>query len=295
MTDPESDPVAAPGLPASSAMWSSHGRGWHDVQAFRRRHTLSDLHAPAMSSHLVVVHLKPSLEVRGGIDGGLQVRRYARAGLKIVPAGRSSEWHWRAHRPPSDALHLHVSHDLLRGAAAAAGADPDRIELRDHFGALDPEIAVLGSAFRRELATGGAAGPLYAQSLASALAVILLRRYSTAGPSGDRPPADLSHRALRRATDHIESHLHTHISLADLAAAGGVSPHHFARLFKAATGESPHQYVIRRRVERAQQLLSTTDLPLRDVAVHCGFAHQAHLTRHFGRLVGVPPGRFRAS
>jgi methylphosphotriester-DNA--protein-cysteine methyltransferase len=77
---------------------------------------------------------------------------------------------------------------------------------------------------------------------------------------------------------------------------GALNPYHFARQFKAATGLPPHQYVIRRRVERAKELLQAgTDLSLAEVALHAGFSDQSQFCHHFKRLVGVTPGRFRMS
>lgn len=74
-----------------------------------------------------------------------------------------------------------------------------------------------------------------------------------------------------------------------------LSPYHFARQFKAATGLPPHQFVIVRRVERAKQLLGAGDLPLAGVAAQAGFSGQSLLCHHFKRLVGVTPRRFRLS
>src|SRR5262249_29384347 len=79
-----------------------------------------------------------------------------------------------------------------------------------------------------------------------------------------------------------------------LAAVAYLSPYHFARQFKAATGLPPHRYVIARRVERAQQLLQDGgDLSLAEIAARTGFSDQSQLARHFKRLVGVTPGQFR--
>jgi AraC family transcriptional regulator len=73
-----------------------------------------------------------------------------------------------------------------------------------------------------------------------------------------------------------------------------LSPYHFARQFKAATGLPPHQYVILRRVERARQLLQGgTDPSLAEVALRAGFCDRSQFSRHFKRPVGVTPGRFR--
>ena len=78
------------------------------------------------------------------------------------------------------------------------------------------------------------------------------------------------------------------------AAVARLSPYHFARQFKAATGLPPHQYVTARRVERAKQLLQGAGgLSLAEVAARAGFSDQSQFTRHFKRHVGVTPGRFR--
>ncbi|WP_345711050.1 helix-turn-helix transcriptional regulator, partial [Kineococcus glutinatus] len=73
-----------------------------------------------------------------------------------------------------------------------------------------------------------------------------------------------------------------------------VSPFHFARLFRVATGCSPHQHVLRRRVERARELVVGTAVPLAQVAARCGFADQSHLTRALRRELGVTPAALRA-
>ena len=78
-----------------------------------------------------------------------------------------------------------------------------------------------------------------------------------------------------------------------MAAVVHLSPYHFARQFKTATGLGPHQYVIARRIERAQQLLRTDGrLSLAEVAFRSGFAHQSHFCFHFKRIVGITPRRF---
>jgi AraC-like DNA-binding protein len=101
--------------------------------------------------------------------------------------------------------------------------------------------------------------------------------------------------AMRRLQDHIGAHLSESIDLAELSAIAGLSVFHFARQFKLSTGETPHHYLVRRRVQRAQDMLASTDLSLSDVAFATGFSDQSHLTRHFRQLVGVTPGQFRRS
>ena len=95
-------------------------------------------------------------------------------------------------------------------------------------------------------------------------------------------------------TEYVEEHLDGCPTLGQLATVVRLSPYHFARQFKRATGLPPHQYVILRRVERARQLLQAgTGLSLAEVAAHAGFSDQSQFSRHFKRLVGVTSGQFR--
>ena len=99
---------------------------------------------------------------------------------------------------------------------------------------------------------------------------------------------------LRAVVEYLEEHLDACPTLEQLAAVAHLSDYHFARQFKRATGLPPHQYVIMRRVERAQQLLQGDgDLSLAEVAAHAGFSDQSQFSHHFKRLVGVTPGQFR--
>src|SRR5258707_14683241 len=86
------------------------------------------------------------------------------------------------------------------------------------------------------------------------------------------------------------------LTLAGLPPAVPLGPYHFARLFKAATGSPPHQYVIARRVERAQHLLRADgEIGVTDVALRVGFSDQSKFSFTFKRIVGVTPGQFRSS
>ena len=94
--------------------------------------------------------------------------------------------------------------------------------------------------------------------------------------------------------DYIEASLGQTIELEDLAKIAGMSRFYFCRVFKEAIGSTPHQFVIRRRVERAKSLLRKSLLSIAEIAVVCGFANQDHLTRYFKRLMNVTPGVFRS-
>lgn len=97
----------------------------------------------------------------------------------------------------------------------------------------------------------------------------------------------------RRVMRFIDDKLGEKIGVRDFAAITSLGRSYFARAFRATVGEAPHTYLIRRRIERAQQLILLTDKPLAQIALECGLSDQSHLTRHFRRVVGVSPGAWR--
>jgi AraC family transcriptional regulator len=98
---------------------------------------------------------------------------------------------------------------------------------------------------------------------------------------------------IRKVTSHVEAHLDRPIRNEDLAALVRLNPSHFGRAFRNSFGEPPHEYVIRRRVERAQGLMLSTDASLSEIALDCGLADQSHLTRLFRRIAGESPSAWR--
>lgn len=134
-----------------------------------------------------------------------------------------------------------------------------------------------------------AGGELFASSLATALGVHLSREYAY-GSEASKPVARLSDDELARLNQHIIRNLDTPLTLEDLASFVGRSRFHLSRLFKASTGMTPHQYVVRRRVERARELLRAGGA-IAGVAAAVGFASQSHLNAHIRRAFGCTPGQ----
>jgi AraC family transcriptional regulator len=139
---------------------------------------------------------------------------------------------------------------------------------------------------------GSAGGELFASSLATALGVHLSREYAS-GSGPCKPVSRLSDDELARLDRHIARDLDNPLTLDDLASLVGRSRFHFSRLFKASTGETPHQFVVRRRVERARELLRAGGV-IADVAAAVGFASQSHLHAHVRRAFGCTPGQLVA-
>lgn len=191
-------------------------------------------------------------------------------------------------------LHLYVKPSLIHEAAAVAELDPSKIEIINTLGVRDANVERIGLSLLAELENENLGGRLYAETLATQLALQLLRGYSSVmqtpvrEPSGGLPPAK-----LRRVFEYIHENLDGDLSLCELAATVEISPFHFARLFKSATGLTPNCYVTERRIERAENLLAETKLPLVEIANLVGFSSQAHFTTIFRRVTGRTPGAYR--
>ena len=188
---------------------------------------------------------------------------------------------------------LSLEQRFLRFAASDLLSAPGRFELKQEVTVDDPLLHALGLALKNEAEAGYLGGSAYGESLASALAVHLVRHYSTrqAAPREDR--GGLARAQLRRAIDYIHEHMAENFPLSTVARETGLSLYHFARLFKQATGLAPHQYLLQCRIEKARQLLLSTNHTAADIANQLGFCDQSHLTTHFKRTFGVTPKAFR--
>jgi len=278
---------------------SSEGLGWRGIKAERFRYSSREAEQPPFENHLITLALSP-WRVERHRDGRAEKVSHSPGDVGLVPAGGPPA-RWAFHEGEVDQLNLSLEPALVEEVAAEIEADG--AELLETLPTRDPLIEWFALSLKAELEAGGAlGGKLYAESLANALAVHLLREHSSLGGRAKRraqsadcggPTGGLPRSALRRALDYIGDNLASDPSLAAMAAAAGLSPNHFSKLFKRSTGLPPHQYVVRERTEKAKALLAGTDLPVGVVARNCGFSDQAHLTRHFRRLVGTTPARFR--
>ena len=134
---------------------------------------------------------------------------------------------------------------------------------------------------------------LRVESLAVSLAVHWVRQYAATSLVIREYKGGLSPNALRLVIDYINDNLDRNISLLELAGLTNLSLHHFARMFKQSTQLTPHQYMIRQRIERAKKLLIETDTPITEIALHVGCADASHFSHLFRQFVGLSPAAYR--
>jgi len=157
----------------------------------------------------------------------------------------------------------------------------------------DPATQQLLKLLLADFASEYPAGRLYADHLIHALAYRVLLLARDASRSDDtRPASGLPDRILKRVVEKMRV-LDSELSLQSLAQESGYSRVHFIRMFQAATGRSPHNYLLNMRVERARELLSNRELSLVEIALDCGFSSHSHMTRVFRQFLGVTPSEYR--
>lgn len=218
----------------------------------------------------------------------------ARPGMSyLVPVGTQE-----SHLELSDrmeCLHLYLPPALLdQSALADFDVDPAKVQIAYAHGLTDQVLFHICSPLRDLLHRPcQSTDTLFVEGIQIALAAHLLGHYTI---DRWRPPEkspSLDPRRLQRVLDYIEASLKADIRLDDLAAQACLSPFHFSRLFREATGLSPHRYVIDRRIQAARQELARNNLSLVEIALEFGFGSQANFTRVFRKATSLTPGQYR--
>lgn len=273
---------------------SSEALPWQGIDVYRFKNPRRfELSMPAVGAHFVVAHLRNPAQMNARWNGRWSRARTIPGRIMIVPAHQDTLWDWEGE---IDELQIFLQPDVLQRTAEELDHGP--VTLVDGIAIEDPQIWQIAQDLRAELAAPGAGTRLFADTAAQRLALALLRGHSSlrGAALGDAAPeraTALAPYRLRRALEYIEASLEHDLSLADIARAAGLSEFHFARGFKAATGTTPHRYLNDRRLQRAQDLLRTTAMPIAQVAVAAGFGSQSRLTTALREARGMTPKRYR--
>ena len=196
---------------------------------------------------------------------------------------------------------------LLRPGGAISLSHPDPVEVMavafepqalpasaeaPPFDVVDPGVRALAHELRRVLMQEAEPDRAYLEAVGRAMLVRAVYVLAHRDPGATR--ALIAPFKLRRVVEHIEAHLAEPITVAELAGISDLSTAYFARLFRQATGEAPHAFILSRRVARVQEMLGETALDLATVAYRAGFSSHAHMTTAFKRKLGLSPAAYRA-
>lgn len=269
-------------LAGSDMSLSSQGLGWSGltVEAGFNESWLADELVP--SSHYLAwnVGAEP-LTWDAKVGGRFQAVTNAPGELWFCPAGESFTHIVSA---PSHFLLVTIEPEQLQKWTGGRRAALDR-----RYGMASTQLDHLARALAFEAERGNPNGSLFVDALGSALAQGIVSLF------GDAPAqreGALSALRLKRVLDYVDAHLGDNLTIEVLATQAAYSPTHFARAFKAAMEVAPHRYVMRRRLERAQELIRR-QTPLAEVALTLGFNDQSHFTKAFSAAFGTTPARWQ--
>jgi AraC family transcriptional regulator len=271
------------GSMATAQLFAS--RTWSDGAAFHFQRSGSEV-AWVSTRHRVSLQLAPVRNVSIQVDGGRTQDYPALAPLSFTPANIAL----RTVMPAIAAVAIMQSPETYDDLAAEL-TNVGRIDIEPLWSIEDPVLDRLARFVQREI-DGAFGDDLLMPVLSRAIAVQVARHF--VGPEAKLvQTGKLAAGRISRVLDYIDAHLGEELSLYAIADVACLSPFHFTRCFKYTVGSGLHQYVIRRRIQRAKGLIALTGMSLAEIALSVGFDSQAALTTRFTREVGISPGAYR--
>jgi AraC family transcriptional regulator len=285
---PEELPRWVPG----KILLASDTSRFSDVVLRRYEYQPSEVFIPPLRDYGLVLYKRGPTSMDRRVDGPWSRELLVPGNVSLLTRVEPSYWHWTA---DIEVTHLYLSQDVLaRVSADVFDRDIADVRLKDVLKVDDEVLRGSITAMAEEVQTNNLGGQLFVDALATQACIQILRHHafvtfrekSVAGTG-------LSSLQAKIVSRYIEENLDQQLRLADLANVARISVTHFLRQFKRRFGCAPHDYVIQRRLARAQRLLAKTSLSLKEVAASSGFADQSHMTRAFQKFLRTTPGAYR--
>jgi AraC family transcriptional regulator len=278
-----------PAAPNGSVLFSSVPAGWQGITVECHRISALELPEHYIDGHRLAVNIGQPVHYEWKEGNAWRQKLLQPGAFCLQTHGDLNFPRWWG---DFEFLAIALDPTFVKQAFQETGVS-DNIRFQTRRGAADAAIADFTHHFKTELVSGSYCGALYGESLALAFALHLIEQHSDHPQKLRKPAGKLSSRQLKQLIEYVHAHLSEELSLVDLAQQMNLSTFHFARLFKHSLGLSPHQYLLHTRVERAKKLIAIAGKPdLTAIGLQVGFYDQAHFTKAFKRVVGMPPKGF---
>ena len=276
----------------------SRDAGWTSLLVLKFEHpaNLEQLDTPAHDDQTITVSLEGECQIESYSNGFWKTSVYRPGVGGMTPAGKTDRLRFKSKTSTHvTAVEIHVPQFFLTAAAEEFRRLGTRFrdEPLNGLGFRDP--LVYQTAISLEEAMEAGMPNLYAESAAQFLATHLLSQNKRILKRVDetRNPGRISDRRLARVLEFMAAHYAQDLNLAELSKEAGISRFHFILLFKKRIGITPHQHLIKIRMEAAERLLTNTDLSLKEIAVRCGYQNTARLPSGFQKHFGLTPAEYR--
>jgi AraC family transcriptional regulator len=276
---------------------TSRNLGWDRVLAETWQHNAGPLNDVCPKATEVAVMLSGNVKVRRRGNGELQETVGIPGTIWLCPAG-ILEQDLLISGTIKECMHLYIDPSSIAAAAMEEfDIDPRLANLHYIGGFQDPMVEHIARTIKQEMAEPCAASGLLIDSMRTTLSTYLLFRYSSIRKRSSAPALSegaLDARRLARVRNYIRANLHQPMSLSELANEACLSPYHFSRAFKKATGLTPIQFVTHEKIETAKRLIAANTASFVEIALSIGFSSQEHFIRTFKAVVGITPGKYKA-
>jgi len=284
-------PIEVPKYVPGTVTAASDDYGWNAVLLRAYRYTGLDVIVPPVRDFAIISYRRGTTFMERRCEGAW-TKTYCEPGdVSLLTRSERSHWRWTE---GIDVSHVYLAETLM---SAVCSEIMDRcvadVRLHDVLKAHDPIVTAAVAAITREAQQKALGSALCVESAATQLAVHLLRNYASVTFREPNDQGRLSPAQVRRLTEYIDSRLHESLHLETIAAVTGMGVWRFGRHFRESFGQTPHAYIIERRIDRARRLLAQGRVPIKEVALDCGFADQAHMTRVFQAHLGTTPAALR--
>lgn len=267
--------------------------GWDALRVCLYRLPPARVTLPASQTLRIGTQLSSrSMRVERDLGGTVSVAQHGLDTININPAFQVINWQWD---DLMEFVHIQLSPALLRRMESEHGISVERLLRIERFSVHDAMIAQIGHEFADMLeGRHPRAGVEYLDALATFLVLHLWNRYGDPAREGQRQGKTRGP-DFHRIVDYIHNNLDQDLRLEQIARMSNLSTFYFIRLFKAAFGKTPHQYILECRIGLAKDLLKGSYLPISEISQRCGFSTQSHFTSAFRQATGHSPRAYRQS
>ena len=285
------DPLVFADMMPRRPIATSDRLNWRDLTIQRYSLTRGAFDVPPATHWRLGMHTGGPLKVEARYGGDRHGQRWLQQGhFNLVPAAADAHWEFLG-KP--ELLLVHLSTALFDEVIADIDPHGGPVSLAGHLAVADETVLQLSRLLLAEAQAGNPGSRLFADGLSRALAIHLLRRYSSSAVARrEAKPAALGGR-IGRVIDFIQASYADDLSLDQLSEVGGLSPSTFARAFRAQTGLTPHRFLIKVRIAIACDLLERTAIPVTEVGMRCGFGQPSHFSTMFRQTLGMTPREYR--